>query len=163
MNPTIRVFTTCVLLVAACAGPSSPPVSDVAPTPTTAAPASEATPGPATTPVAPVVASSPRAGDSRQLQGVLRYTEIPQRKSVEAFRGEDLTLVADGESWNLGATAQVTDEQLMALAGKRIEVTATYVPPVAPDPMAQAPMGPDGKTMDYPARWDVTAVRVLGN
>lgn len=94
------------------------------------------------------------------LQGVLRYTELPPRKSVAAFLGQDLTLVEGDESWNLGGTAQVSEEQLQALDGKRIEVTATYVPPQEPDPREQAPMDGD-ELMKRPERWSVTAVKVL--
>jgi len=136
-----------------CAGPTPTPTP-----PPEAAPAPE--PAPAVEPT-PASTAPPRAGESRVLRGVLRYTELPRHKSVEAFLGQDLTLSADGESWNLGATEQVTQEQLVALDGQRIEVTATYVPPTAPDPNMQAPMDGD-ELMKHPARWDVTAVRVVG-
>jgi hypothetical protein len=125
--------------------------NDAPPTPST--PAVTA----ATTPEGP-----PRAGESRVLVGTLRYTEIPEGvRSVAAYRSEDLTLVGDGgQSWNLGGSQAVTEAQLVALAGKRIEVTATYVPPAAPDPDMAAPMDGDAP-MEIPARWEVTAVRGL--
>lgn len=106
-------------------------------------------------------AGPPQPGESRVLTGTLRYTEIPATKSVASFRSEDLTLVGDGgETWNLGGTAAVPDDKLIPLAGKRLEVTATYVPEAAPDPDVSAPMEGD-QPMRYPARWDVTAVRAF--
>ncbi|MBX7081146.1 MAG: hypothetical protein K1X88_18240 [Nannocystaceae bacterium] len=134
----------------------------------------DATPSPSPTPASetPAKAAAParaqpsgpaRAGESRVLTGTLRYTEIPAGvQSVAAFRSEDLTLVGEaGETWNLAGSSTVPESQLVALAGKRIEVTATYVAPAAPPADVAAPM--DGSApMQYPARWDVTAVRELG-
>jgi hypothetical protein len=135
-------------------------------TPTPAAKTNQpaaATAAPTPAPEKDAPSGPPRAGESRVLAGTLRYTEIPEGvQSVAAYRSEDLTLVGEGgESWNLAGSSAVPEERLVALAGKRIEVTATYVPPAAPDPRAAAPMDGD-KPMEYPARWDVTAVRELG-
>ncbi len=143
--------------VVACApAPTPSPASKPEPVATADAPATPTGRPDAVTPAGP-----PQPGESRVLTGTLRYTEIPATKSVASFRSEDLTLVGDGgESWNLGGTQAVPDDKLIPLAGKRIEVTATYVPEAAPDPNASAPMDGD-QPMPYPARWDVTAVRAF--
>ncbi len=143
--------------VLACAPGSTPsPASKPEPVAKADAPATPTGRPDTVTPAGP-----PQPGESRVLTGTLRYTEIPATKSVASFRSEYLTLVGDGgETWNLGGTEAVPDDKLIPLAGKRLEVTATYVPEAAPDPNAQAPMDGD-QTMRYPARWDVTAVRAL--
>ncbi len=139
-----------VVILGACAAPASTP----APAP---APASDSDSKVAP---APDPAAAPEAGESRVLQGVLRYTEPPQSKSVEAFLNQSLVLVEGEASWNLAASAAVPEEQLRELDGKRIEVTATYVPPRDPDPRESAPMDGD-KPMQRPAKWEVSAVKVL--
>ena len=52
------------------------------------------------------------------------------------------------------------DDKLIPLAGKRVEVTATYVPDATPDPKGSAPMEGE-QTIRHPARWDATDARAF--
>lgn len=134
--------------LAACDGPARSPGGE----PTPVAAKSEPAPRPEAATPAPGPA---KEGEERRFTGVLRYTEIPPVKSVEAFMGREYTLaLAGAESLNLKASATVSDEQLRALDGKTITVRARYHPEKSPPPDVQAPMGPDGP-MAWPAYYEV--------
>lgn len=104
----------------------------------------------------PEVAASEAA--ELRLTGVLRYTELPRTKSVEAYMGREFTLVTGEEALNLKASAAVPAERLRALDGATITVRARFHPAAGPDPRESAPMGADGAAMMRPAYHEVLEV-----
>lgn len=135
--------------LAACDGPARPPGAGATP-----APANTGAAAPKTEAAAPAQGPA-KEGEERRYTGVLRYTEVPAVKSVEAYMGREYTLETSSDGpLNLKASAAVSGEQLRALDGKTITVRARYHPERLPPPDVQAPMGPDGP-MPWPAYHEV--------
>ena len=91
--------------------------------------------------------------------GVLKYTELPKTKSVEAYMGREFSLATGGDGpLNVKASATVSEEQLRALDGATITVRARYHPESKPTHGESAPMGPDGTVMAWPSYFEVLEV-----
>lgn len=104
----------------------------------------------------PVLDEPMEAGDAAPItvSGALTYTELPNRKSVEAWLGKEFMLVAaDGTEHNLKASDKVSRDDLIALSGQTVEVTCVPYPEREPDPMESSPNG-----MKRPGGCTVTAI-----
>lgn len=95
------------------------------------------------------------------LRGTIRYTPIPPTKSIESFLGQDLALIDGGSTWDLCGSKAVSEELLVGLAGKRVEITAEHIPARAPNPMEQAPMVGPRELMERPETWRVLSVQEI--
>lgn len=95
--------------------------------------------------------------------GTLRYVKVPAVKSPEAYQGIEFTLERDGEKpLPLTPSDSVTHEALVALDGRRIEVTGMMQAGRDPLPGEQYPIGPDGKPVPREDRLEVRFVREAG-
>lgn len=82
------------------------------------------------------------------------------RKSLENWLGR-FKVVVEGErdrEVRVYASSSVSEDALEKWAGKRVRVKGERVAPSAPDPMEQAPLGPDGKPMMRPGGLRVQSI-----
>ena len=94
------------------------------------------------------------------LTGTLSYREPPQVKSVEAYLHNDFTLTTDaGERYPLVPGPSVSHAAIKALDGKSVVVEVHRREASAPNPRESSPMGPDGKPLMRPPRFEVLSIR----
>ena len=147
----VAVIASYVLSACGSSQPGGQPAVEATPAPVAAA-------EPAATPSEPTPAE-PAAGESKE--GMLVFEALEPVKSVRSYTGAELFLEANGERAVLRPTEAVTRQQLVDLAGKKVRVRVQWTEGHDPDPMASAPMGPDGKAMKQGAGWLVLAVEAL--
>ena len=133
------------LLTAAC---GSSQVAPDAAAPTPDGPAATATPPDPT-------AARPHA--SEDLVGTLVHEPLPATKSLEAYLGEELFLVIDGDPTRrvLRPSDAVSRDALLALAGQRVRVSVAWTDGHLPDPGSSYPMGAGGEPLRQGAGWQV--------
>lgn len=91
--------------------------------------------------------------------GRIAYEPIEPVKSIHSYMGDEFRLVARGTSLVLTPTDAVPRDALIAAAGKTVSLRCTLRAPVAPSPMEQFPMGPDGRPLARPATCAVYEIR----
>lgn len=79
------------------------------------------------------------------------------RKSLENWLGRFKIVDGDRET-RVYASSSVSEDALEKWAGKRVRVKGERIAPSAPDPMEQAPLGPDGKPMMRPGGLRVQSI-----
>jgi 3-oxoacyl-ACP reductase-like protein len=128
----------------------------------TASASASADASPSATSSASAAASAPAVNaDADVLVGTLVVAKGEKgRKSLENWLGR-FKVVVGGESARevrVYASSAVSEEALEKWAGKRVRVKGERIAPSAPDPMEQAPLGPDGKPMMRPGGLRVQSI-----
>jgi hypothetical protein len=110
-------------------------------------------------PAAPTEAADAAADNKpQQLEGRLSYTELPRRKSVEAYLGVEFRLQTSNGEVVLASSETVTRDALVAAHGKDIKITCTMRAARVPEPYESYPTEMDGRPMKRPDTCVVSAL-----
>lgn len=101
--------------------------------------------------------ATPAAAEA-DLEGTLRFRELPQAQSVQAYDGVEFFLTdAAGAEHALEPSDAVPRDALRAQDGKRVKVHGVWRAPPVPEGGA-APIGPDGEPIPPRGRHRVSVL-----
>ena len=93
-------------------------------------------------------------GASRELEGTLTYTRLPETKSVEAYEGIEFRVAGTA----VEPSEAVSRDVLMGLDGKSVTVRCTMRTPPPPARHESYPVGMDGRALPRPDRCTVSSI-----